>query len=159
VVPKLTTSNNVPTCPWHNVQSMAQLLSSQPTIIAWGILTTVSGKAQVRPQVPTPNCISFQAQVAIWVSYLPCMTQQSPSIGHIVRHFSLSLSLCFMHNLAKGFSWKGVHIMLCKAKNILGQMVKEESCRIEGPNVSGINCTITWQICDVNENIPSQPWT
>jgi hypothetical protein len=30
VVPKLTTFNNVPTYPWHNVQSMAQLLSSQP---------------------------------------------------------------------------------------------------------------------------------
>jgi hypothetical protein len=38
VVPKLTTSNNVPTCPWHNVQSMAQLLLSQPVIIMWGIL-------------------------------------------------------------------------------------------------------------------------
>jgi hydroxypyruvate isomerase len=28
VVLKLTTSNNVPTYPWHNVQSMVQLVSS-----------------------------------------------------------------------------------------------------------------------------------
>jgi hypothetical protein len=28
VLSKLTTSNKVPTCQWHNVQSMAQLLSS-----------------------------------------------------------------------------------------------------------------------------------
>jgi hypothetical protein len=61
VLPKLTTSNKVPTCRWHNVQSMAQLLSSQPVIIAWGILTAISEKAQARPQVPTPSYISFQA--------------------------------------------------------------------------------------------------
>jgi len=46
VLLKLTTSNKVPTCRWHNVQSMAQLLSSQPVIIAWGILTAISEKAQ-----------------------------------------------------------------------------------------------------------------
>jgi hypothetical protein len=49
VVPKLTTSNKVPTCPWHNVQSMTQLLSFQPVIIAWGILIVVSEKARARP--------------------------------------------------------------------------------------------------------------
>jgi hypothetical protein len=46
-----------------------------------------------------------------------------------------------------------VHIMLCRAKHILGRMVKEESCHIDDPNVSGINCIITRQICDVNGNI------
>jgi hypothetical protein len=55
VVPKLTTSNKVPTYPWHNVQSMVQLLSSQLMIIAWGILIVVSKKAWARPKVPTPN--------------------------------------------------------------------------------------------------------
>jgi hypothetical protein len=72
VLSKLTTFNKVPTCRWHNVQSMAQLLSSQPVIIVWGILTAISKKAQARPQVPTPNYISFQAQVTIWASCLPC---------------------------------------------------------------------------------------
>jgi hypothetical protein len=48
VLSKLT-SNKVPTCRWHNVQSMAQLLSSQPVIIAWGILIAISEKAHARP--------------------------------------------------------------------------------------------------------------
>jgi len=72
VLPKLTTSNKVPTYRWHNVQSMAQLLSSQPVIIAWGILTAIFEKAQARPQVLTPSYNNFQAQVAIWASCLPC---------------------------------------------------------------------------------------
>ncbi len=75
VVLKLTTANNVPTYPWHNVQSMAQLLSFQLVIITWGILTVVSEKARARPQVPTPNHISFQAHVAIWASCFLCITQ------------------------------------------------------------------------------------
>jgi hypothetical protein len=41
VVLKLTTSNNVPTCPWHNVHSMAQLLLSWLVITMWGILIIV----------------------------------------------------------------------------------------------------------------------
>jgi Mn-dependent DtxR family transcriptional regulator len=45
--------------------------------------------------------------------------------------------------LVEGFSWKGVHIMLCRVEHILGRMVKEKLCHIDGPNVSGINCTIT----------------
>jgi hypothetical protein len=46
-----------------------------------------------------------------------------------------------------------VHIMLRRAEHILGQMVKEKSCHIDDPNVSGINCTITRRICDVDGNI------
>ncbi len=46
-----------------------------------------------------------------------------------------------------------MHIMLCGAEHILGRMVVEKSCHIDGPNVSGINCTITRRICDVDGNL------
>jgi len=37
--------------------------------------------------------------------------------------------------------WKGVHIMLCGTKHILGHMAKEV-CHFDSPNVSVNNCTI-----------------
>jgi len=49
VLPKLTTFNKVPTYRWHNVQSMAQLLSSQPVIIAWGHIDCYIWKGTCTP--------------------------------------------------------------------------------------------------------------
>jgi hypothetical protein len=48
---------------------------------------------------------------------------------------------------------KGVHIMLCGTKHILGHVAKEEVCRFNSPNVSVNNCTISWRAYDANGKI------
>jgi hypothetical protein len=49
--------------------------------------------------------------------------------------------------------WKGVHIMLCRTKHILGHMAKEEVCRFDSPNVNANNCMISRRVYDANGKI------
>jgi hypothetical protein len=49
--------------------------------------------------------------------------------------------------------WKGVHIMLCGTKHILGHMAKEEVCCFDSPNVSVNICTISQKAYDANGKI------
>jgi hypothetical protein len=51
------------------------------------------------------------------------------------------------------FLWKGTTIVLCGSEHILGRTVKEEVCRIESLNVSGMHCTISRRVCDVNGKV------
>ncbi len=46
--------------------------------------------------------------------------------------------------------WKGVHIMSCRTKHILGRMAKEEVCRFDSPNVNANNYMISRRVYDAN---------
>jgi hypothetical protein len=51
------------------------------------------------------------------------------------------------------FLWKGTTIVLCGSEHILGRTVKEEVCRIESLNVSGMHCTISRRVCDADGKV------
>jgi hypothetical protein len=43
--------------------------------------------------------------------------------------------------------------VLCGSEHILGRTVKEEVCRIESLNVSGMHCTISRRVCDADGKV------
>ncbi|KAH9553044.1 hypothetical protein CY35_09G099300 [Sphagnum magellanicum] len=48
---------------------------------------------------------------------------------------------------------QGTTIVLCGSEHILGRTVKEEVCRIESLNVSGMHCTISRRVCDADGKV------